>query len=103
MKLSTPMTLAIVAAAAIGTSPALAHTSVTPPQFLNSSGYAEQTPSMQRHKLEQAIALRTEVAQLQAADGGTLSDEHRAYARTRAAIIRDGQLTPQTGSLIARR
>nr|WP_295659103.1 hypothetical protein [Polymorphobacter sp.] len=103
MKLSTSINFAIVAAAAIGASPALALTSVTPPQFLNSSSYAEQTPSMQRHKLQQAIALRTEVAQLQAADGGTLSAEHRAYARKRAAIIRDGQLTPQIGSLIARR
>ncbi len=59
------------------------------------------TPSTQRHKLAQAIALRTEALQLQAADGGTLSPGHIAYVRGRAAVIRNGDRAPPTGSLVA--
>jgi hypothetical protein len=49
------------------------------------------TPSLQRQKVRQAIALREEAAALLKADGGTLTAEHQAYVRRKARAILTGR------------
>jgi hypothetical protein len=63
-----------------------------------------ETPTMRQQKLEQSNALREEAAQLQVADGGTLSAEHVTYIRKRVRqILGRSAPLPRTGSLIARK
>ncbi len=48
-----------------------------------------ETPTMKRQKLARALALRAEAAHLLSEDGGTFTDEHRAYiVRKRWQILR---------------
>ncbi len=102
MKLSIPLILAAAVAGA-SASPSLADTNVAPPYLMISPNVSVWTPTMERRKLADAIALRAEAAQLLAADGGKLSPQHLTYVRTRIAVIRNGEASPPTGSLIARR
>lgn len=52
-----------------------------------SFGNTHVTPTMQRQKLAQAIALRDEAARLVAEDGGTLSVRNADYIQRKAARI----------------
>lgn len=45
------------------------------------------TPTMQRQKMRESLALRAEAKQLEQADGGTLSAKHVAYLRKRVRDI----------------
>jgi hypothetical protein len=49
------------------------------------------TPSMERQRVRQAIALREEAAALLKQDGGTLTPEHQAYVRRKARAILAGR------------
>jgi hypothetical protein len=72
--------------------------------ILNTSPWSGsgETPTMRQQKLEQSDALRKEAAQLEVADGGTLSKEHAAYISKRAREILGGKRL-RTGSLVATR
>jgi hypothetical protein len=53
----------------------------------NLSGRKFETPTMRRQKLKRAEALRIEAMNLQAQDGGILSDGHVRYIREQSAKI----------------
>lgn len=62
---------------------------ITSPLGLNSDSAFrfDGTPTMQRQKMRESLALRAEAQQLEQKDGGTLSPEHVAYVRKRVREI----------------
>ena len=61
---------------------------VSPQPLIGDARDADATPTMRRHKIARALALKEEAAVLLAADGGTLSPRSLSYINREAAKIR---------------
>ena len=61
---------------------------VSPQPLIGDVRDVDATPAMRRHKIARALALKQKVAQLLAADDGTLSPRSLAYINREAAKIR---------------
>lgn len=70
-----------------GNQPAFGLVGVAPDLNVFRTWRSDDTPTMRRQRLQWAQTLRTEVAAMLVADGGTLSEAHRYYVRRKVAKI----------------